>query len=68
MFDAEDEEFNDIIDEQGALVGEKFLVSEFMANPEEAKQQNKQIDALMEKDNKQRNRNNSNLPSGTGNQ
>ena len=32
MFDAEDEEFNDIIDEQGALVGEKFLVSEFHAN------------------------------------
>ena len=32
MFDAEDEEFNDIIDEQGALVGEKFLVAEFAAN------------------------------------
>ena len=30
MFDAE--EFNDIIDEQGAVVGEKFLVSEFVAD------------------------------------
>mgnify|MGYP000164819296 CR=1 FL=1 len=37
MFDAEDEEFNDIIDEQGAVVGEKFLVSEFMAGEDEAK-------------------------------
>ena len=39
MFDAEDEEFNDIIDEQGAVVGEKFLVSEFEAAPGEAKAQ-----------------------------
>lgn len=37
MFDAEDEEFNDVIDEQGALVGEKFLITEFSANPDEAK-------------------------------
>ena len=37
VFDAEDEEFNDIIDEQGALVGEKFLMAEFVADPEEAK-------------------------------
>ena len=44
MFDAEDEEFNDIIDEQGALVGEKFLMSEFVAGPDEAKKQAGTID------------------------
>ena len=39
MFDADDEEFNDIIHEQGALVGEKFLTAEFEANENEAKEQ-----------------------------
>lgn len=37
MFDAEDAEFNDIIDEQGVLVGEELLVNEFVANESEAK-------------------------------
>lgn len=32
MFDAEDAEFNDIIDEQGILVGEELLVSTFAEN------------------------------------
>lgn len=57
MFDAEDEEFNDIIDEQGALVGEKFLTSEFAATGEEAQQQKQTIESLIEKDTKSRNRN-----------
>lgn len=57
MFDAEDEEFNDIIDEQGALVGEKFLVAEFAASPDEAKEQLQTIDQLMERDARQRGRN-----------
>lgn len=39
MFDAEDAEFNDIIDEQGVLVGEELLVNEFMAGPDSAKHQ-----------------------------
>ena len=37
MFDAEDAEFNDVIDEQGILVGEELLVNEFLADPEDAK-------------------------------
>jgi hypothetical protein len=36
MFDAEDAEFNDIIDEQGILVGEELLGNQFAANPENA--------------------------------
>ena len=36
MFDAEDAEFNDIIDEQGILVGEELLANQFAANPENA--------------------------------
>jgi hypothetical protein len=36
MFDAEDAEFNDIIDEQGQLVGEELLVTEFAAADDEA--------------------------------
>lgn len=36
MFDVEDAEFNDIIDEQGVLVGEPLLETEFAATPEEA--------------------------------
>ena len=50
MFDAEDAEFNDIIDEQGILVGEELLVNEFLASPEEAKKQVQTVVMLMEKD------------------
>ena len=50
MFDAEDAEFNDIIDEQGILVGEDLLVNEFLAGPEEAKKQVQTVVMLMEKD------------------
>lgn len=39
MFDAEDAEFNDIIDEKGILVGEDLLESEFIINPDEASKQ-----------------------------
>jgi hypothetical protein len=55
MFDAEDAEFNDIIDEQGVLVGEELLVNEFAADEGEAKAQMQTILAVMEKDQKQRN-------------
>ena len=48
MFDAE--EFNDIIDEQGAVVGEKFLISEFVADQDQAKLQSQTISMLLEKD------------------
>ena len=67
MFDAEDEEFNDIIDEQGALVGEKFLMSEFVADQGEAKKQMQTIETLMERDAKSRTRNNSNIPQSQNN-
>jgi len=50
MFDAEDAEFNDIIDEQGVLVGEELLMSEFGANQNEARNQVETIGQLMEKD------------------
>ena len=50
MFDAEDAEFNDIIDEQGILVGEELLVSTFAENQEGAKEQILAVAALMEKD------------------
>jgi hypothetical protein len=36
MFDAEDAEFNDVIDEQGILVGEDLLVNDFLAEQEDA--------------------------------
>ena len=52
MFDAEDAEFNDIIDEQGVLVGEELLVNEFAADEGEAKAQMQTILAVMEKDQK----------------
>ena len=50
MFDAEDAEFNDIIDEQGVLVGEELLVNEFLANPDSAKNQIQTVVMLMEKE------------------
>lgn len=67
MFDAEDTEFNDVIDEQGVLVGEELLVTEFAADENNAKIQTSQIEALLEKDQKQRannNRNNSAINGG----
>lgn len=60
MFDAEDAEFNDVIDEQGILVGEELLVNEFLADPEDAKNQVNTVSLLMEKDQKQRSTNNRN--------
>jgi hypothetical protein len=50
MFDAEDAEFNDIIDEQGILVGEELLVNEFLASEEDAKKQVQTVMMLMEED------------------
>ena len=60
MFDAEDTEFNDIIDEKDVLVGEELLVTEFEATPEEAQQQMHTVSAVMERDQKQRMNNNRN--------
>lgn len=60
MFDAEDAEFNDIIDEQGILVGEDLLVSEFLASPDAAKNQMQTVVMLMEKEQRQRVNNNRN--------
>lgn len=71
MFDAEDAEFNDIIDEQGVLVGEELLVSEFAASAAEAKGQMHTITQLMDKEQKERssnNRNHSAIGGGMGGQ
>lgn len=35
MVEEEEGEFNDIIDEQGIMVGEDWLISEFIASKEE---------------------------------
>lgn len=60
MFDAEDAEFNDIIDEKGILVGEELLESEFIISPDEAPKQQQTIQMLMEKDQRQKSSNNRN--------
>ena len=50
IFDAEDAEFNDIIDEKGVLVGEELLVTEFEAAPEEAQKQTIDVNAMIDRD------------------
>lgn len=37
IFDAEDAEFNDVIDEQGIMIGEDLLINEFQAEEQDAK-------------------------------
>lgn len=67
MFDAEDAEFNDIIDEQGQLIGEDLLIQDFAAPEEQSKAQLDQIQAMIERDQKQKlnnNRNNSAINGG----
>lgn len=39
ILEEEEGEFNDIIDEQGLLVGEDLLVNEFILNPDDANKQ-----------------------------
>lgn len=43
MVEEEEGEFNDIIDEQGILVGEDLLINEFITSKEEGIQQIKQV-------------------------
>ncbi len=50
IVEEEDGEFNDIIDEQGIMVGEDWLVSEFIASQDEAVGQNKTIAMLLEQE------------------
>jgi LisH domain-containing protein ARMC9 len=50
IFDAEDAEFNDVIDEQGIMIGEDLLVNDFEAAEQDAKMQLQKVVALMEKD------------------
>lgn len=60
IFDAEDAEFNDVIDEQGIMIGEDLLVNDFEAAEQDAKMQLQKVVALMEKDQRQRVNNNRN--------
>lgn len=50
MFEADDAEFNDIIDDQNMPIGEDLLVSEFKASDQEAQFQVESINNVMEKD------------------
>lgn len=50
IVEEEEGEFNDIIDEQGILVGEDLLVNEFIATKEEGNNQVKTAQILMERD------------------
>ena len=54
MVEEEEGEFNDIIDEQGILVGEDWLVSEFISNPDEGMQQMRSIAIMIERDRQNR--------------
>jgi hypothetical protein len=55
MVEEEEGEFNDIIDEQGILVGEDLLVNEFIASREEGIQHINLVRTLQERDRKRRN-------------
>ena len=55
MVEEEEGEFNDIIDEQGILVGEDLLVNEFIASREEGIQHINLVRTLYERDRQRRN-------------
>jgi hypothetical protein len=55
MVEEEEGEFNDIIDEQGILVGEDLLVNEFIASREEGIQHINLVRTLQERDRQRRN-------------
>lgn len=46
----EEGEFNDIIDQQGIMVGEPWLVHEFILAPDAAEKQQTEMQVLVEKD------------------
>ena len=46
----EEGEFNDIIDEQGILVGEELLMNEFIASQEEGMHQLRTVSMMMERE------------------
>lgn len=57
ILEEEEGEFNDIIDERGIMVGEDWLVSEFIIDGQEAQLQERKIIALVEKDRQRRQQN-----------
>ena len=54
IVEEEEGEFNDIIDEQGILVGEDLLVHDYLASKEEGMQQLRAVQTLMERDRQRR--------------
>ena len=54
IVEEEEGEFNDIIDEQGILVGEDLLVHDYIATQEEGMQQLRAVQMLMERDRQRR--------------
>jgi hypothetical protein len=58
IVEEEEGEFNDIIDEQGILVGEDLLVNDYIASPEEGMQQLRAVQMLMDRDRQRRMQNN----------
>ena len=53
----EEGEFNDIIDQQGIMVGESWLVHEFILAPEHAQKQQTEMQTLVERDRARRQQN-----------
>lgn len=54
IVEEEEGEFNDIIDEQGILVGEDLLVHDYIATQDEGMQQLRAVQMLMERDRQRR--------------
>ena len=54
IVEEEEGEFNDIIDEQGIMVGEDLLVSEFVGSQEEGVQQIRTVQMMMDRDRQRR--------------
>jgi hypothetical protein len=54
IVEEEEGEFNDVIEEQGVLLGEDLLVQEFLAGQEEGMQQLRTVSVLMERDRQRR--------------
>ncbi len=50
IVEEEDGEFNDIIDQHGIMIGEEWLVNEFLAEPDDAQQQASTVAQLMDRD------------------
>jgi hypothetical protein len=54
IVEEEEGEFNDIIDEQGIMVGEDLLVSEFVGSQDEGVQQIRTVQIMMDRDRQRR--------------